>query len=155
MVNKYTSSDKIPDQEILEAFKGACSIRFSAGNFNHIKYRKISFGNLGWWLPFSRVLTILGITPQDLRPVFDHQPMSVRRKFFFGWGWFGLNKWQYKVVDVLVPETINTFDSLGSFPFDRERFQMLANIIKKPIEVLMEDGVARDQHEAFTVFPDL
>jgi len=61
---------EISDEEIREEFSRATMVEFSAKRFNYLVYRKISFGSLHW-LPTTRVLSILDITPQAMKSVFS------------------------------------------------------------------------------------
>lgn len=153
MSQKYDWPDKIPDEAIEEAFASASLVSFSARRFNHIPYRSVAFGDIGWWLPLTRVLPLIGITPQMLRPVFNPQWKVVKRRFPFNLSWFGLNKNRYKTVDVELPETIETYKELGEFPLTDKPFQELARIFGKSVEVLREDGSTGEHYPLFTAHP--
>lgn len=153
MQRKYDWPDEIPDEAIKEAFANVNSVSFSARPFNHIPYRSIALGDLGWWLPLRRVLPLIGITPQMLRPVFNPQLKMVKRRFPFNLSWFELNKNRYKFVEVELPANIDTYEQLGDFPFADKPFQELARILGKSVEVLREDGGTGDHHHLFTVHP--
>ncbi|MDI6883346.1 MAG: hypothetical protein QMC93_02640 [Patescibacteria group bacterium] len=145
---------KIPDEAIKAAFASASLVRFSARPFNYIGYRSITFGDLGWWLPLTRVLPLLGITPQMLRPIFNPQQKVVKRRFPFNLRWFGLNKNRYRIRKVELPENIKTYEQLGSFPLtDNKPFQELARLFGKSVEVLREDGGGGGHYYLFTVHP--
>ena len=88
-----------------------------------------------------------------LRPVFNSQLNRVKRCFPFNLTWFGLNKNCHKSVTVELPQTIETYEQLGSFPFQKERFIKLAEILNKPIEVNYGDG-GLTQDLLFTAYPD-
>ena len=151
MQQKYDWPDKIPDEAIREQFASSSEVSFSARRFNHIPYRSVAFGDLGWWLPLTRVLPLIGITPQALRPVFNPpQRKLVKRQFPFNLSWFGLNKNRFKVE---LPEHIESYEQLGSFPLAYQPFQEMARIFGKSVEVLREDGGTGDHYPLFTVHP--
>jgi hypothetical protein len=153
MQQKYDCPDKIPDEAIKEQFASSNEVSFSARRFNNIPYRSIAFGDLGWWLPLTRVLPLIGITPQTLRPVFNPQRKLVKRHFPFNLSWFGLNKNRYKIVDVELPPTIEAYEQLGDFPLSVKPFQELARILGKSVKVLREDGETGDHYLLFTAHP--
>lgn len=153
MQQKYDWPDKIPDEAIKEQFAVASEVSFSARRFNHIPYRSIAFGDLGWWLPLTRVLPLLDVAPQMLRPVFNPQRKLVKRRFPFNLSWFGLNKNRYKMVDIELPATIETYEQLGNFPLSDKPFQELARILGKSVKVLREDGGTGDHYLLFTAHP--
>ncbi len=126
---KYDRADEIPDEAIIEAFAQVNSVKFSARTFNHIPYRSIGIGDLGWWLSLTRVLPLLGITPQMLKPVFS-------------------------VPNRVLPENIETYEQLGDFPLSEKPFQKLAEILGKSIQVWREDGSTGDHYYLFTAHPD-
>jgi hypothetical protein len=138
---KYDGPDKVPAKAIRKAYAKAGSVNFSARNFNHIKYRSIGIGDLGWWLPLQRVLPLIGITPQMLRPVFNPQQKLVKRGK------------EFKSIRVWLPKRVRTYDQLGSFPLSRESFLKLAKVLGKSIKVLREDGGTGDHNHIFTVHP--
>jgi hypothetical protein len=153
MQQKYDRQDKIPDEAIKEQFAGTDEVSFSARGFNHIPYRSIAFGDLGWWLPLTRVLPLIGITPQMLRPVFNPQRKVVKRHFPFNLSWFGLNKNRYKSVGVELPPTIETYEQLGNFPLSDKPFRELARVLGKSVKVLREDGGTGNHSLLFTARP--
>ena len=154
MKQKYDCPEEIPDQAIKEAFASANSVKFSARAYNYIPYRSIAFGDLGWWLPLTRVLPLVGMTPQTLRPIFDHpRQRRVRRQFPFNLGWFGLNSNRYKTIDVELPEHIENYDQLGDFLLHDKPFQEMARIFGKSVEVLREDGGTGAHYPLFTASP--
>ena len=153
MERKYDWPDKIPEEVIKAAFASANSVSFSARRFNYIQYRSITFGNLGWWLSLRRVLPLVGITPQMLRSVFNPQQKLVKRRFPFNLKWFGLNKKRYKVIETELPERIETYEQLGSFPLSYKPFQELARILGKSVVVLREDGSSGEHYYLFTAYP--
>lgn len=150
---KYDWPDKISDEAIKEAFASANSVSFSARGFNYIQYRSVAFGDLGWWLPLTRVLPLIGITPQALRPVFNPQRKLAKRRFPFNLSWFGLNRDRYRIVKVELPEHIGSYKQLGNFPLTDKPFQVLARIFRKSVEVLREDGGTGYHYPLFTVHP--
>lgn len=139
-MSRFNSSDEIPDEVIKEEFAKAQEIHFSARPNTLIHHRKISFGTLGWWIPLPRVLTLLGITPTMLLPVFIGQ----RR--------FNPETRRLEIVDL--PIEIDTYEELGSFgQFDRRPFKELARILGKRIQVHSEDGSTGDHHYLYMVEP--
>lgn len=130
MSQKYDDPDKIPDEAIVEAFASVDVVSFSSRNNNCIQYRKISIGDLGWWLPLERVLPLLGITPQMLRPVFITDYSRTK-----------------------APEVVERYEELGSFWSGREPFVELAKILGKKIEVLSEDGGTGDHRFRYIACP--
>src|SRR3989344_7411896 len=153
MEREYNRSGEIPDEAIKEQFRVAREVDFSARPFNSILYRSIAFGDLGWWLPLTRVLPLIGITPQMLRPVFNPQRKCVKRKFPFNLSLFGLNKNRYRTVEVELPETIETYEQLGNFPLSEKPFRDLAQILEKSVKVFRESGGTGDHHFLFTAHP--
>ncbi|HEU5187194.1 MAG TPA: hypothetical protein VFT87_01680 [Candidatus Saccharimonadales bacterium] len=153
MRSKYRSQDEIPDEVIKEQFAGCTGVEFSARSFNFIEFRSIRFGDLGVGLPLKRVLPLIGITPQMLRPVFNPQRKVVKRHFPFNLRWFGLNKNRYTTVTVELPLIIETYDQLGSFPLSEGPFQALARVLGKSVTVLREEGGTGDLYPLFTTHP--
>jgi len=125
MTKKYEKPEDIPEETIVKAFRDAEEIDFSARPNNYVKYRQIAFANLGWWLPLKRILPILGITPQLLLPVFINHKKVVR-----------------------------SYDDLGAFPLTEKCFLELAEILKKSVRVLREDGGSGEHFYLFTATPD-
>lgn len=153
MQQKYDRPDEIPDEAIKEQFAKSNEVSFSARPFNRIPYRSIAFGNLGRWLPLMRVLPLIGITPQMLRPVFNPQRKLVKRRFPFNLSWFGLNKKRHKLAEVELPITIENYEQLGNFLLSDKPFQELARILGKSVKVWREDGKTRDHYLLFTAYP--
>lgn len=153
MNSKYDNPNEISDEEIETVYQSVDQIRFSARPFNSIFYRKIAFGDLGWWLPLERVLPLIGITSQMLRPVFDTKQMLVKRKFPFNWSWFGLNKKCYDSVLIEIPEQIDRSEQLGILVLEKESFYKLADVLGKIIEVYKEDGGTGDHYHLYTIHP--
>lgn len=149
----YNNYKDIPIDEIKKAFAETKTIQFSARPFNWIKLRQISFGNLRHWIPLTYVLPIIGITPQMLRPVFNPVKKLEKRKFPYGWKWFGLNKNYQTLKESELPQNINQYEELESFPLDKERFRKLAKILKKSIEVWKEDGGTGQHYLLFIINP--
>lgn len=149
----YEWPDKIPDAAIKEEFANATMVRFSAKRFNFIPYRSIAFGDLGWWLPLKRVLPLIGITPQMLRPMFSPQRETVKRRFPFNLKWFGFNKQTYKTIEVELPPMVETYEELGEVRVEGARFVQFAQILGKPVEVLREDGYSGEHYPVFTAYP--
>lgn len=127
MGSRYDWPDEIPDEAIREAFARADVVQFSARSNNCIKYQSIAFGNLGWWLSLTRVLLLVSITPQMLRPVFSTEGE--------------------------LPDDIGSYEELGSFPLSRKPFQELARVLGKSVEVLREDGASGYHYHLFTARP--
>lgn len=167
-MKKYDRPDKIPDETIREQFARSTNVKFSARRFNDILHRSITFGNLGWWLPLTRALPLIGITPQMLRPVFNPRRImekkieKVRVKRPFPLNFFEVvgflqkkyeNKIDYQINDVELPTTINAYEQLGDFPLSEKPFQELARILGKSVMVLREDGGTGDHHLLFTAHP--
>jgi hypothetical protein len=152
MEQKYEGLDKIPDEAIVEQFAKATEVNFSARPRNNI-WRSIAFGDLGWWLPLSRVLPLVGVTQQMLRTVFNPQHEMVKRHFPFNLGWFGLNKNCYKTIKVELPAVIVTYDQLGYFPLDTQHFLELARVLGKSVKVMREDGGTGDHYFLFIAHP--
>jgi hypothetical protein len=123
-MQEYGWPDEIPDEAIKKAFAEADVIKFSARPFNRVKYRAIAFGDLGWWLPLARVLPLIDITPEMLKPVFN-----------------------------LSLEVVETYEQLGSFPLNGGAFCELAKVLGKSIEVWREDGGTGDHYHLFTALP--
>ncbi|MDO8585185.1 MAG: hypothetical protein Q7R85_03670 [bacterium] len=144
MGQKYDWPKEIPDEAIKEAFAGSNLVSFSARPNNCIEYRSIAFGDLGWWLPLMRVLPLIGITPQMLRPVFSPREKRVQCESC-GNG--------YKIVKVELLEIIETYEQLGGFPIADKPFRELARIFGKSVEVLREDGGTGEHYYLFTVHP--
>ena len=157
MSQRYAHPSEISDDAIREQFAKASEVIFSARSFNIIAYRQICFGDLGWWLPLTRVLPLIGITPQMLRPVFfdlQRDPTkTVKRRFPLNLSWFGLNKNRYRVVGTEWPANVETYDQLGSFVLSERPFQELAKILGKSVKVLREDGGTGDHYHRFTAHP--
>lgn len=140
-MKQYLSPADISDADILREYLAAKEVKFSAKNFNHIRYRKISFGKLGWWLPLSRVLPVIGITPTMLRPVFNPQTIVVKKAFPLWNNWFKIFCCSgFEAMTVELPEEIDNYDQLGSIQICEESFYELAKVLDRKIVVLREDG---------------
>ena len=154
MKQKYNGPDEVSDAVIKKAFARATSVKFSARRFNFIQYRQIAFDDIGWWLPLRRVLPILGITPQMLRPVFSDFQLSLeKRSFPFNSRWLGLNKQTHKAIKLELPKNIESYEELGEFPLSDKPFQELAKILGKSVEVWREDGGTGEHYHIFTACP--
>jgi hypothetical protein len=158
-MKEYKWPDDVPDSVIIEAFKASESIGFAAKNFNYIKYHTIMISGVSCPLPLSRVLPLVGITPEMLRPVFDRkaETREVSRFFPFNLRWLGLNKrtTKTKVVVAPLPEKLDDYDQLGCFRLSEKPFQELAKIINKRIHVWREESdTVEECFPLFTVFPD-
>lgn len=167
-MQKYDWPDKIPNEAIREQFAGTSEVSFSARRFNHIPYRSIAFGDLGWWLPLTRVLPLIGITPQMLRPVFNPrrvvekkvERVQVKRSFPLNLveavGFLKKkyeDKTDYQVKEVDLPEVIESYEQLGDFSLSDKPFQELARVLGKSVKVLREDGGTGDHYLLFTAHP--
>lgn len=148
----YLDPNEISDEAVVEAFRAANEVIFFARNFNYVKYRGVGVGKIGW-LPLERLFQVLGIKPQDLKGVFDSRKGIVKRRFPFNFSFLGLNKRTRKFGLVELPDTIPSYDDLGAFPLDENRFVELAKILQKPIRVLREDGSSGDAWELFMAYP--
>lgn len=156
MSQRYLRYQDITDEAIVEQFRIASLVKFSARPFNRVCYRAVSFGDLGWWIPLSRVLPLIGITPTQLRPVFNPQYCLPKRPFPFNLSWFGSNKNRHKshLEKVELPEKVESYDDLGFFRLDNARFCALAQILGKSVEVWREDGGTGEHYPLFTAYPD-
>lgn len=150
----YNRPDDIPDQIIVDLFNQATVVDFSARPFNTVQYRSIGFGDLGWWIPLTRVLPLVGITPTMLRDAFNPRVKVVKRRGPAGWSWWGINKRCHKTVAVDLPAEIASYDELGSFPLAIQPFHALSRIMNKTIKVWREAGGTGDHTWIFTVHPD-
>lgn len=152
----YDWPEEVSDEAIKTAFANAKSMDFLARNFNPIQFQHVGFkGELIMELPMIRVLSLIGITPQMLRPVFNPQRKYVKRRFPFNFYWFGLNGNRYKFVDKELPEQIESYEQLGSLPITQKKpFQELAKILGKPVKVMLkEDGKSFFYFLLFTAYP--
>lgn len=129
MQQKYDWPDKISDEAITEAFANAEIVSFSARRFNSVQFRAIGLEGLEWWLPLVRVLPLVGITPQMLRPVFN------------------------LLAEVELPEEIESYEQLGNFPLTEEHFLKLAKVLGKSVVVMREDGTTGGHYYLFTAHP--
>ncbi len=133
----WASPEEIPDEVIEKTFNSVQLVVFSARRFNYIQYRKIGFSTLGWWLPLERVLQLIGVTPQMLRSVFSPQ-----------------RKWENKkLIEIELPEVIETYEQLGNFPLSDKPFLELSKILGKSIKVFRENGGTGEHYHLFTVKP--
>lgn len=147
----YKDQKDIPDQEVVEQFAASTEIKFLAKNFNCVKYRYVSFGNLGWWIPLQRVLPLINVTPTALRPVFMYQTTFEKRWFPFSFSWFGLNKRTYRSDPIELPLVIKTYDELGAFVRCQAAFKELAKVLGKTVRVFEECGSTGECVEHFSV----
>ena len=122
---KYELASEIPDKEIKNQFERNNQIDFLSASFNYLENRKITFGNLGWWIPITRVLSVIGITPQMMKKIF--------------------------LLDNDLPEVIETFEDLGSFRFSEKAFQELSQVLEKSVRVFKENGWTSEYYLLFTV----
>ncbi|MCX6784994.1 MAG: hypothetical protein NTV81_03645 [Candidatus Komeilibacteria bacterium] len=109
-MGKYNSPEDVPDSAIIETYSVATSVKF------------------GWWFPLTRVLPLIGVTPQMLKPVFDS-------------------------ANVYVPDEVREYAQLGMFPLVRKAFIALAKILNKPVEVEREEGGSGFHRPVFTSYP--
>lgn len=129
--------ERIPDEAIRKAFIAANSVSLSVRGLRNVQSLLITFGDLGIFIPLIKVAEIVGITPQNLRPVFNRTEKKVaRRPFPFNWSWLGLNKNLYQVTEVKLPRFIRTYQQLGNLPSGNGSFQKLACLLGKSVEVL-------------------
>lgn len=142
----------ITDDAVKTAFQESNMVYFMARPFNSIEYRGIIFEGYDFSLPLIKVFSVIGVTPQMLRPVFSPQEKLVKRTFPFNLSWFGLNKECRKVVNVELPSRIDTYEQLGSFPLNKERFVKLAMVLNKKIKVIREEGTG-ESYPLFVVHP--
>lgn len=147
MWQEYGSADEIPDEAIKKAFASADLVILSARRINRISSLLISFGVFGWWLPLTRVLPLINITPQMLRPVFNPQRKLVKRQNSNG---VGLEQWGFDEVEL--PKHIESYEQLGEFLLTDKPSQELARIFGKTVEIREEDG-RKDLLRRFTVHP--
>lgn len=115
------------DEAIRKAFFAADKLVFMARPFNHIRWRTINFAGAspdGCPILVLELMPIIGVTPKMLAPVWN--PGA----------------------------DVHTYEQLGHFPLDEERFVQLARILKKQIDVIREDGSTRGEHQfLFTISP--
>jgi hypothetical protein len=60
MQSKYRLGEEVPDEAIVEAFAHTQRVSLSVRRFNSIEYLKIGLDGIGWWLPFKRVIKLIG-----------------------------------------------------------------------------------------------
>jgi hypothetical protein len=152
MEQKYAGPDQIPDEAIRQEFANADVVQFSAKPVNLIQYRQITFGDLGFWLPLTRVLPLLGITPQILRPVFNPQHRVIKLQLPLEDEFYDPEE-LYQEAAVELPENIEDYEQLGSFPLHYGPFAILAEILGKSVEVWQEDGNTGSHSYQFTASP--
>ena len=116
---------EISDKYIKEEFEMTSMVDLSARGFSRLQYIRMSFGSLLCWLPITRVLPIVGITPQIMRQVFFNKNL---------------------------PEVIETFDELGNLPMSAEAFKKFSQILKKSLRVFIEDVWTGGHNLVFTVY---
>jgi len=165
-MKNYSWPDQIADKAIIDEFEKTTTVMFSARPYNYVAYRSIAIGDLGWWLPLMRVLPLLGITPQMLRPVFNplqiieekSEKVLIKRSFPFSlFEKFGIIKKKYEdkkehqVKEVDLPEIVENYEQLGGFPLTEERFKKLSIILGKSVEVLKEDGGTGEHYPVFNI----
>ena len=115
---------EISDKYIKEEFEMTSMVDLSARGFSRLQYIRMSFGSLLRWLPITRVLPIVGITPQIMRKVFFNKNL---------------------------PDVIETFDELGNLPMSAEAFKKFSQILKKSLRVFIEDVWTGGHKLLFTV----
>jgi len=147
-LKNHDSPNKITEDAIREAFTNADSISFAARNWNVVEYRWIAFGNFDW-LPLKYVLSIVDITPQMLKPVFNPQREVVPNSNEVE---SDAESTSSRIAWVDLPESIDTYEQLGAFPGTDERFRELARIFGKTIEVWKEDDNVGTRKHIFTVY---
>lgn len=137
MIRRYESAEEIPDEAIVSAYEHVDFIKFSVVENNFLSNRKISIGDLGFWLPAVRVLDVLGFSPQVLRPAFNPQ-----RRFQLSRSLQGIPS-VATPYEVELPETVTEYNQLGSLRLEGNDFGQLARIVGKPVELWLqfdEDG---------------
>lgn len=152
MNEKYNGQKEIPDEVIKKQFEQVDEVSISARRFNHLQWRSIGIGNLGWWIPLTRVLPLIGITPTMLRPVFN--PQYVLKRFNRWSELFGGKFGKLRMIKTELPKKISTYEKLGSFPLAEKPLIELAKILGKSVKVLREDGGTGDHYHIFTAHPD-
>lgn len=128
------SFNEIPNKTIIEEFSKADVVKFSARRNNFIKYRNLAFRGINYWLPLTRVLPLIGITPAMLRPL--------------------VVPWWKRTLLPVNRVSGESYDSLDCFQITKGSFRKLAKILGKPIEVWREHPWDGDHDYLFTVFPD-
>lgn len=165
---RYIWSDKIPDREIKEQFEMAEEVFFLPTRFNKAQYCYLGFTDLPCQFPLLRVLRLIDIAPQQLRPVFNHhrvlekkvKRVKVKRSLPFTiFETIGVMPKQYKdkvvyqVNKIELPETIETYDQLGRFPLTDQAFRELAFVLDKPVTMQLRNGETGEYHALFTANP--
>lgn len=151
MAARFELFAEITDDVIRQAWATTTEVKFSGRPFNYVAYRQISFGDLGWWLPLKRVLTVVGITPTQLLPVFGQPKTLIERHTF--WSRLGLAKKKAEWVVLNPRTTLDSYDELGSIGLGPKSFQPLADLFGKSILVYREDGGTGGHEWRFTVHP--
>ncbi len=136
----YRSAEEIPDAVVVDTFRNVSKIQFSARRFNLIRYRRVGIGDLGWWLPLERVLSLLGITPAMLLPVFGLAIVPKKKQ-----------PWSRRVpVTIEILGLPSSYEELGCINLAPESFCKLAGVLGKDIEVFRESGGTGEHNLLFT-----
>lgn len=157
MKPKYDRPSDIPDQDIINAFNAAETVRFSARRFNFIRHRSIALPGLGWWLPLTRVLPLVGITPEMLVSVMGlakEQDLEQARMI----GGTVLKRTLSHAKNKKLMHRFRfvrntrglTYADLGRITLSKESFVDLARVLNKNIEVHREDGGTGEHYHLFT-----
>ncbi len=162
---------EISDEEIVEAWQSADEIIFSARPFNSLERESVCFGAIIRLIPLMRIMPLIGITPEELRLIFEAYPQAiyVNRRFPANLSWLGLNRRTKKIVYRKLPSLrIEIYEQLGSFPLmindnmsnntssilNYSPFQLLAKIFGKSIKVIKVNTSCVSEHRhLFTVQP--
>jgi hypothetical protein len=120
---------EISDKEIIKAWKASKSVKLSVKAYSWVDGLKIVFGNFNQWLPFRRVLPLVGITAPMLKSVF-----SLEKD------------------DLLLDEI--AYEQLGYFRLAADNFFKLAEILGKPIEVFREDDRTGEYEFLYRAYPN-
>lgn len=142
--------EEISDEKIRQMFAGTTVVHCPCRNFNCMKWAHIFLQTLKEELPLARVLEVVGITPQMMRPMFNPQRKVVERWLLSPWRLGGS---QHKVVNVQLPRIINSYDELGNFYAKRKTFIAFAKIIGKTVKVYQSYGDTCELTPLFTAFP--
>lgn len=135
----YDWPKEVSDEDIKRAFANTESVDFLGRHFNPIQFQLVGLKSLIMELPMIRVLSLIGVTPQMLRPVFNPQRKLINFRF----------------EDEELPDNIKSYEQLGGFYITQKKpFQELAKILGKPVKVnLREDGKSFFYSLLFTALP--
>ncbi len=152
---KYKQPEDVTDQVIREEFIKTDCMSLFVRQLNSVSSLSITCSEIVWMLPMTRVLPLVGITPQMLRPMFNPQQKKIKRIFPFNLSWGGLNEKLYNIVEVELPFTIETYEQLGEFRMSKDvkPFLALSRIFEKPVSLLTGDCFDGDLYRLCTVYP--